>query len=79
MSTVSSSIHPAIPLPDAEPGGALVTLLAASAGLAVASLYYSQPILATLVRDLGGTPARIGIIPMLTQLGYAAGILLLAP
>jgi predicted MFS family arabinose efflux permease len=56
-----------------------VMLLAAGAGLAVASLYYSHPMLAVLAADMGTTPRAAGWIPTLTQLGYALGIGLLAP
>lgn len=58
---------------------ALTLLLASGAGLAVAALYYSQPMLGELGADIGATPGGIGWIPTLTQLGYAMGILLLAP
>ncbi|WP_085316703.1 MFS transporter [Derxia lacustris] len=69
----------AIPVTHDTPSSGLVLLLASGAGLAVASLYYSQPILADLARDLGASPRQIGAVPMLTQLGYALGILLLTP
>ena len=58
---------------------ALVFLLATGAGLAVAALYYSQPMLGVLAGQFGATPSAIGLVPTLTQLGYALGILLLAP
>jgi predicted MFS family arabinose efflux permease len=57
----------------------LVALFAVGAGVSVAGLYYNQPILGVMAADLGATPAQIGLVPMLTQLGYAAGILLFAP
>jgi predicted MFS family arabinose efflux permease len=57
----------------------LIVLLAVGAGLAVASLYYSQPMLGVLGAEFGAAPAALGWIPTLTQLGYAFGILLLAP
>lgn len=57
----------------------LVLLLAAGAGLAVASLYYSQPMLGVLGPDIGASDWAVGLVPTLTQLGYALGILLLAP
>ncbi|RIX46883.1 MAG: MFS transporter [Rhodocyclales bacterium GT-UBC] len=57
----------------------LVLLLAAGAGLAVASLYYSQPMLGILGADIGASERAVGLVPTLTQLGYALGILLLAP
>ena len=57
----------------------LVLLLAAGAGLAVASLYYCQPMLGILGDDMAASTSTVGMVPMLTQLGYALGILLLAP
>ena len=57
----------------------LVGLLAAGAGLSVAALYYSQPMLGELQSDIGASARQIGLVPTLTQLGYAAGIFLLAP
>ncbi|MGE8686153.1 MAG: MFS transporter [Achromobacter sp.] len=57
----------------------LIVLLAVGAGLAVASLYYSQPMLGVLGAELNAAPGALGWIPTLTQLGYAFGILLLAP
>ncbi|NUT15289.1 MAG: MFS transporter, partial [Cupriavidus sp.] len=57
----------------------LVLLLATGAGLAVASLYYSQPMLGVMAPDLHASDATAGAVPTLTQLGYALGILLLAP
>lgn len=57
----------------------LVLLLAAGAGLAAASLYYSQPMLGVLGADIGASAATVSLVPTLTQLGYAIGIGLLAP
>jgi len=57
----------------------LVLLLATGAGLSVASLYYAQPMLGVLGADIGASAKAVGFIPTLTQLGYALGILLLAP
>lgn len=68
----SATQAPALP-------AALVLLLAAGAGLGVASLYYSQPMLGVLGADIGAPGQAVGWVPTLTQLGYALGILLLAP
>ena len=64
-----------------DPGvpASLILLLASAAGLSVASLYYSQPMLGILGEEMGASVRAIGLVPMLTQLGYALGILLLAP
>lgn len=67
------------PLPAAGPSASLVILLAAGAGLSAASLYYAQPMLGVLATDMQASAHDVGLIPMLTQLGYALGILLLAP
>nr|WP_315429241.1 MFS transporter [uncultured Albidiferax sp.] len=73
-STVHTHNQPAAVLP-----GALVLLLAAGAGLAAAALYYAQPILGVLGNEFNATPGAIGLVPTLTQLGYALGLILLAP
>ncbi|MFE8647123.1 MFS transporter [Sphingomonas sp. NCPPB 2930] len=76
MTSVST---PQAASPQADVPGGLVLLLAAGAGLAVASLYYSQPMLGVLGPDLRVGATTIGLVPTLTQLGYALGILTLAP
>ncbi len=79
MST-TASLSPADPdAGDARLSGSLVLLLAAGAGLAVAALYNSQPMLGVLGPNLGATDREVGFVPTLTQLGYALGVLLLAP
>ncbi|WP_457425724.1 MFS transporter [Roseateles sp. P5_E7] len=60
-------------------GPALTLLLATATGLAVASIYYVQPLLGLLSVQFGVGSAAIGLLPTLTQLGYAAAILLLSP
>lgn len=67
-----STPRPALP-------ASLVLLLATGAGLAVAALYYSQPMLGVLAADIGASTQAVGFIPTLTQIGYAIGLLLLAP
>lgn len=57
----------------------LVILLASGAGLSAASLYYNQPVLEIVSRDLHASPAEVGLVPMLTQLGYASGLFVFAP
>jgi len=67
----------ALSLPALTP--ALLATLAVSTGLAVASIYYAQPMLALLAETQHASPFAVGLVPTMTQLGYAAGILLLTP
>ncbi|MGB9096109.1 MFS transporter [Erwinia sp.] len=59
--------------------GRTVLMLATGAGFSVASIYYSQPMLGILVNELHAGVSTVGLVPTLTQIGYALGILLLAP
>jgi predicted MFS family arabinose efflux permease len=83
IQSAHSTLAAKVVLPDTPAAPALrtslVLLLAGGAGLAVASLYYSQPMLGVLAPDIGASGRSVGLIPTLTQLGYAMGILFLAP
>ena len=57
----------------------LLWLFTIAAGVAVANLYYNQPLLPEIARTFGITGARAGIVATLTQAGYAAGLLFLVP
>lgn len=59
--------------------GFMTLMLAIGAGLSVASIYYAQPILPQMGHDLNLTLDGMGMVPTLTQMGYALGILLLLP
>lgn len=69
-------------MPDNKPSAlphSMILLMATGTGFSVASLYYAQPILSLLARDLHASDRAVGLIPTMTQLGYALGILLLSP
>jgi predicted MFS family arabinose efflux permease len=53
--------------------------LAFACGLTVANLYYNQPLLTYIQHEFGVATEAVGRVPMLTQLGYAAGMLFLTP
>jgi predicted MFS family arabinose efflux permease len=57
-----------------------VTLLFALAcGLAVANVYYAQPLLDTMAREFKISEATVGLVITATQIGYGLGLLLLVP
>ncbi|WP_423602427.1 MFS transporter [Sphingomonas sp. MS122] len=51
--------------------------MAAAAGLGVANIYYNQPMLGLIERELPDW--RTALVPTVTQIGYAAGLFLLVP
>lgn len=57
----------------------LVWLLTVAAGMAVANLYYGQPLLADLAHSFALPASRAGFFVTLTQLGYGLGLLLIVP
>jgi len=58
---------------------ALITLMAVSAGITVANIYYNQPILMDIAREFNTTETRAGLISMLSQIGYGLGLFFITP
>jgi len=56
----------------------LTLAMALACGFAVANIYYNQPMLGLIARDLPDSPLPAQIPPV-TQLGYALGLFLLVP
>ncbi|WP_460113634.1 MFS transporter [Streptomyces platensis] len=57
----------------------VVMLFAVACGAAVANVYFSQPLLVTMGHDLAMSPALVGSVVTLTQVGYGLGLLFLVP
>ncbi len=57
----------------------LILLMAFITGVAVSNLYYIQPIQALVATTFHVTSGAVGTVAMLTQVGYALGLLLIVP
>lgn len=57
----------------------LTFLLALTCGVVVANMYYIQPIGTQIAKTYQISTGSVGIVTMLTQLGYALGLLFLVP
>lgn len=57
----------------------MALIFAAACGMAVANIYFAQPLLDSLAAEFGITYSSIGIVITITQLCYAAGLLLIVP
>lgn len=58
---------------------AVIWSMSIISGLVVANNYYNQPLLGLISKDLNVTESAAGKISVLTQLGYAFGLLLIVP
>ena len=58
---------------------ALVWTMTFAAGASVANLYFNQPLLASIAKTFHASARELGWMPMLTQIGYAVGMLLFVP
>ncbi|PWW38862.1 MULTISPECIES: MFS transporter [Paenibacillus] len=57
----------------------LLLTMAIASGLAVANIYYNQPLLADIAGTFGITEYQAGYVSTFTQTGYAMGLLLFVP
>ncbi|HEY0177677.1 MAG TPA: MFS transporter, partial [Pedobacter sp.] len=58
---------------------AIIPVMAVSAGVIVANIYYNQPILREIGLSVKASESEIGRISMLSQLGYGLGMFFLLP
>ncbi|MEU8076062.1 MFS transporter [Catellatospora citrea] len=59
--------------------GPTALLLSVASGLAVANVYYAQPLLDVIAREFDMSQATIGLVGTFTQVGYGMGLLLVVP
>ena len=57
----------------------VILVLAVACGMAVANIYYAQPLLAPIATAFGVSQGSTTLVVTLTQLGYALGMVLLLP
>jgi predicted MFS family arabinose efflux permease len=57
----------------------VVAIMAFATGAVIANLYYAQPLADTLSRAFDAPSSAIGLVIMLTQIGYAIGLATLVP
>ena len=57
----------------------MTLVMAIACGVAAADVYYNRPMLGIMEAAFPGQVAVIGLVPTATQLGFAAGLLLLVP
>lgn len=75
----AQAVEAATPEPSGPMTQRLNLLFAVAAGAAVGNLYLAQPLLDLIARDLDASSASAGWLVTATQIGYAAGILLIVP
>ena len=83
--SLNQQLRPQQPGSAASADGAVIAtrvqliVMAMVAGVTVANIYYSQPILAAIAKSLGASELQVGNIPVLTQIGYGLGLFFLTP
>ena len=57
----------------------ILLMMAVMAGFTVANLYYNQPLLDLICKDIGISHVEANFITVITQIGYALGLLFIVP
>lgn len=57
----------------------ILLMMAVMAGFTVANLYYNQPLLDMICREMGIKQVEANLITVVTQVGYALGLLFVVP
>lgn len=59
--------------------GLHIAIMAITAGVCVANIYYNQPILKDIAASFNIDESKVGLIPVLTQAGYGLGLFFITP
>jgi len=59
--------------------GLHIAIMAITAGVCVANIYYNQPILKDIAASFNISETKAGLIPVLTQAGYGLGLFFITP
>jgi len=73
------SAKPGLSCPSSSISFGMTLVMAIACGVAAANIYYNQPMLGIMEAAFPGQVTVIGLVPTATQLGFAAGLLLLVP
>ncbi len=74
-----SEVRPMQSVATQSMSSSVALLFAIACGLAVANIYYAQPLLDAIANEFGITPSSVGLVITVTQICYALGLLLLVP
>jgi predicted MFS family arabinose efflux permease len=66
-------------VPESSMSRRVALLFAIACGLAVANIYYAQPLLDAISSEFGISHSSVGVVITITQVCYALGLLLLVP
>lgn len=75
---MSAAQHASAP-PDTSLSPHFIGYMAVACGISVANIYYPQPLLEQFARAFHTNVAGVAAVPSATQIGYAAGLMLLGP
>lgn len=74
------TVQPMLPaVPASQRSRSRIALLAVAGGFVAANGHFSQPLLPAIARDFGVSTATMGVLPAVTQLGLAVGLLTILP
>ena len=62
-----------------ELSGKQITIMAITAGICAANIYFNQPILGKIAASLNTSESAAGIVAVMAQAGYGLGLFFLTP